>query len=254
MISHSEKRYNYQELVLKRKKSRKCDAFGFKNQSDFPDFDTNEIGNFSTWANDLDADIVIVGQDYCNTEIFKRDHGKIQLGPLDDPEILKQWDTATNFYLWKLLKSIGRDIGVPKDGKTKKNGIFLTNVVVDLKDGVMNASIPQKVYNYSGEDYLRPLVKIINPRMVIALGTGASRSLLNLYKDDHAENKFYKSKPFGDIFNHGYFSTGNGKMRLFPVYHPGPLGQANRKNREKDKSLTGFERMITDWADLLNFL
>ena len=71
----------YQELVKLRKACRACEGFEYRNQSVLG-YDTGEIGNFTTWANDLNADLMIVAQDYCDAKTYLEDHGLIQKAPL----------------------------------------------------------------------------------------------------------------------------------------------------------------------------
>jgi len=107
------KKERYNQLVEKRKADNICEAYSYRNQSFYKDYDSDEIGNYSMWANDLDADLMIVAQDYCDWETFKKCRGLIQSTVLNEPNELKGWETKTNYYLWQLLKSIDRDIGLP---------------------------------------------------------------------------------------------------------------------------------------------
>ena len=76
----------YQALVNLRKKCRACEVLDYKNQSvlndrDGRNFDTEEIGNLTTWANDLNADLMVVAQDFSNQEIYLRDLAVLNRGP-----------------------------------------------------------------------------------------------------------------------------------------------------------------------------
>jgi hypothetical protein len=242
----SEKQRAYAALVQKRKSDRFGNQYGFKNQVEVG-FEKDEIGNYSTWANDLDADLLVVAQDYADVETYKRDEGQVQRREFEDPENIGQWDTPSNYFLWKLLHSIGRNIGLPNS--PIRAGVFLTNAVLDLKPDSMSQAVRQAMYHHSGEKFLKPLIDIIQPKFVVALGVGASRALLSLYKESNPENTLYKNKSMQAIFRHGPFTLVSGKTMLYPVYHPGRLGQIGRKRIEQNGK-SGLELMVGDWKSL----
>jgi hypothetical protein len=239
------KKQKYQSLVAKRKADKSMAKHGYINQSDFPEFDSNEIGNYSMWANDLDADLMVVAQDYCDIDSFPRCEGLVQNKPFKNPENIKEWETKTNYYLWKLLKSIGRDIGLPHN--PKKAGVFLTNAIVDLKPGNMTAKLHRKVSDYSGVTYLKPLIDIVEPKKIVALGREATASLLRLYstRENGFSNKANQS--FKQVFREGEFTIRNGETTVYPMYHPGLQGQSGRGQIEENKDKSGFELMVEDW-------
>lgn len=63
------KRERCQALVQKRKQCRLCR--GVTNCSEFPQ-DSDQIGPWSLWHGDLDADILLVGQDWGDVDLFNK--------------------------------------------------------------------------------------------------------------------------------------------------------------------------------------
>lgn len=245
------KKDQYIQLVQKRKSDNYSHEFGYKNQSIFPDFDHEEIGNFTMWANDLDAHIMVIAQDYCNVETFQKCKGLIQEKPFQDANNIKEWEVPTNYFLWQLLKCLNRDIGLPIKGQTKQSGVFLTNAVLDLKPGKMSAKNKNKVNHHSGENYLKPLVSIIEPLHIITLGVLATQSLLKLYADETPAYKSKSSQSMTKLFEEGSFAIRNGATTVHPVYHPSRLGQSGRCRIETSKSMDGFSLMKKDWGQIL---
>lgn len=247
------KKNEYQNLINKRKTCILCKANHFKNQSE-TDYDFDEIGNWTTWSNNLDADIMIVGQDYSDTFTFERDKGVIEVKELNDSSLANEYTTVTNYYLRELTKLIGYDIGIP----TKKSNakVFLTNSVLCLKHGeldekarVMSKSIPTSVYKKCGTEFLKPTIEIVQPRVIVTLGATATKAVINAYSDDIDNSKKLLASSFSTIFKDGKIIIKNTNSIIFPVYHTGMLGQNNRKkNDESEKS--GFELMKEDWLKI----
>tara|TARA_R110001592_G_scaffold52689_2_gene161647 strand:- start:946 stop:1710 length:765 start_codon:yes stop_codon:yes gene_type:complete len=248
------KKTQYQLLVQKRKSCFDCKELtgGFVNQS-CTDFDTNEIGNFSMWANNLDAEVVIIGQDCSNQETFNNDEGEIQ--PINDKwkngDEINKYATITNYYLRELTKELGLDLGLPTEQSNNK--IFLTNAVLCLKNGGMNASIPKGVYKTCGENFLKPLIEIIKPKAIITLGKTATEALILAFNDKINNSKEISKKSFKEIFKTGKFKIEGQNIYVFPVYHPGRFGQMNRKKGVNTDG-TGFDLQKEDWKVIKGFI
>jgi len=257
------KAVKYQELVTKRKACDVCERdHCYLNQSvlrseEGESFDTDEIGNFSTWANDLNADLMIVAQDFSDKKTFVQHHGRIQLEPLAEDARVGQYSTATNFYLRELTKSIDRDIGLPPSeiGSPTRNthkGIFTTNAVLCMKPGnKMNAANPVGCVEKCGRNFLKPLIDdVIRPKAIVTLGAVATMSVLSLYTEQELA-KLLRST-FREIFfkakDHPINLTSDG-LRLFPMYHPGWQGRSNRKRAEKSTE-EGWDLMKKDWKEI----
>jgi hypothetical protein len=159
----------------------------YRNQSEFVDIlDADHIGNFSTWTHDLNAKVVIVGQDYADVKTYKRDQGRLQLSPITVDAPVASWSTETNFRLRQLVLELGLDIGSPSAG-SGNSGVFLTNAVLCLKPEPMTAPNPAKVYANCAERFLYETIKLVEPRAVLALGLQATRVTLRAHSNANPE-------------------------------------------------------------------
>jgi uracil-DNA glycosylase family 4 len=171
------KQGEYSSLVENRKNCKLCsNNLNFINPANvLPNnqYDSNEIGPWTLWQNSLNAKILIVGQDWGSENDFK-----VQMG--------KDKDGDTNSNLGKLCASIGIDLDPPtKNIKNQK--LFFTNQVLCLRNN-SNVSLDKKenweVCKKCGENYLKPLIEIIKPEVIIALGKFAFKNIAELYGSD----------------------------------------------------------------------
>ena len=156
------KKVKYQRLVQLRKQCRDCPDL--VNPSPSP-YDSTQIGPWSRWQGNLEAELMIVGQDWGTTTYFLKWEGIDQCK-----------GNPTNDNLRRLLRSIGIDIGPP--GVDQEGQIFLTNVILCLKEGTLQAPVKEMWATRCGEKFLRPLIEIVEPRVVVALGERSFRAAL----------------------------------------------------------------------------
>ena len=217
-----QKKKNYTTLVKKRKDCNLCNDLC--NPSEFPQFDTSEIGPWSLWHNDLDADVLLVGQDWGGVDYFIKHKGR------------DEDSNPTNNNLVTLFRSIGISIEGPESGK-KNSRLFFTNIILCLKKGGLTSPIQQKYATRCCSHFLVQLIDIIRPRVVIALGKFAYESIVKSYN--------LKIFPFRDAVEclEGFQIRKN--IRLFPVYHCGARGwNINRKG----------PMQIEDWGKIKKYL
>ncbi|MFZ1693319.1 MAG: hypothetical protein WAT74_08995, partial [Flavobacteriales bacterium] len=94
-----------------------------------------------------------------------------------------------------------------------------TNAVMGLKDGTMSANFKDRWLKESRDEFLAPLLGIIQPKVIIAIGAKATLSLGELF-----------SFPVGshlEMVNSSPIRTNAGPL-VFPVFHTGGLGLRNR--------------------------
>ena len=216
----------YNSLVRQRKKCRSCRGLVNPAVYEGGKFDSSEIGPWSLWQGDLNAKIMIVGQDWGDKAYFTKWKGADQ--PSGNP---------TNSNLQKLLHQLHIDIKGPRE--TQEHKIFLTNLILCLKDGGLQAPIQDEWLTNCCEEFFRNLVELIRPRVVLALGKRVSEAILNLYEIPHRKtwtlNQLMQSGPF-NLFDTTY---------LFPVYHCGASGV----NRNRS-----FEDQNTDWKKVADWV
>lgn len=254
----------YEKLVRDRKGCELCkDKYGYLNQSVLlsdtgESYDTNDIGNLSTWANDLEADLLIVAQDFSDAGTFKRDKGRIQLVELTEESPSSKYSTVTNFYLRELTKTIGRDIGLPPNTITtseskKSKRIFLTNAVLCMKPGIMDSPVSMPCVSTCANLFLRKQIELVNPKAVVTLGSVPAMAVINLFPQVAFDLTGLK---FGNIFlKHQWepISLTKDGLMLFPMYHPSRQGQWQRKRIEPGPE-RGLDLMKKDWKRLGAYL
>lgn len=160
----------YKTLVTKRKNCRICSESGLTNPAcvDSGIYDSDQIGPWSCWQGNLNADIMVVGQDWGDVAYFLKWKG------FDDPS-----GNPTNTNLQRLLRQFGIAIKPPQE--PQEHSVFFTNIILCLKDGGLQAPIKDEwLANCSG-NFFRPLVDIVKPKIILALGKRVSETILDLY-------------------------------------------------------------------------
>src|SRR5438874_11897421 len=117
--------------------------------------------------------LLVVGQDFGNVGYFVRCRGR------DEP------NNKTNDNLYKLLTAAGinvkhpsqRDLGAP---------VFLTNSILCIKEGAMNAPIRSSWVDACCEQHLRPLIRLLRPPVVVGMGGAGWRAVRRVFALDHA--------------------------------------------------------------------
>src|SRR5262245_27360720 len=129
MSVNPERKTAYDGLVRERKACRACEretenGRGLVNPSvcDAGRYDSDHIGPWSRWQGQLDATVMVVGQDWADVGTFERCQGRDDLEGPPNP---------TNTTLLQLLRSAGVDCTPGGDGG--RGPVFLTNAILCLK-------------------------------------------------------------------------------------------------------------------------
>jgi uracil-DNA glycosylase len=214
----------YKTLVNQRKQCSLCADHSMTNSSSL-NFETNNIGKWSDWQDSLDAKIIVVGQDWGTVKYWNDNKG------------IDAENNKTNETLRQLLMILGYDIGTVFS-PIKHKDLFFTNTVLCLKSGNMSSPVPAKVYSNCSTIFLKPLLNAISPRYIIALGSKAYESILVSngvkQKDISKISTICGGQPI---------KLDNGQF-LFPVFHCGGLGLANRQ--------IGLQ--FEDWKNIKEFI
>ena len=80
-------------------------------------FDSDSIGSWSDWQGNLNAPVMLIGQDWGDVAWFVREKGR------------PTHTSRTNTTLLKLFDSIGLDIKLPKD-TIRPGSLFFTNAIL----------------------------------------------------------------------------------------------------------------------------
>lgn len=219
-----DKRERYQELVLDRKGCGECSDL--VKPSSFPVLDSDHLGPWSRWQGKLDADIVVVGQDWGTVSYFRENAG------IDEP------GSNTNEPLRELLSEIGYEIPAFTPACNGSGPIFLTNAILCLKAGDMQSKVRDTWWRSCSRRFLRRTLDLIQPRVVVALGQVPFRAIAASY------GVKIPSQLGVAVDNPTGYALGN-EVRCFPVFH------CSRGRRHLNRS---FEQQRADWQRIARFL
>jgi len=219
-----EKKTRYANLVAKRKAFKFMD--GLTNPSNTL-FDKEYLEPWSQWQGNLDASIVVVGQEFCDLKTFNKVGGTVE----QKPDV---FEYPSNRNLVEYFRLLDIELGHPMS-PNRGNPVFFTNAVMGLKDGSMSSNFKNSWLKESRDVFLIPLLEIIQPRVIIAIGTKATATLGKIYGFPvESHSKMVTTSPI---------HTKSGPL-VFPVYHTGGLGLANRRK----------DLQIEDWKNIKKYL
>ena len=195
----------YRELVGKRKLCSKCRGLYNPHCINGGKWDSEEIGPWSLWQGNLDAEVLVVGQDWGDISYFTKWRGR------DEP-----FNNPTNENLQELLKIIGIEIRKPLE--PQDNIVFFTNVILCLKDGGLQGTVKNEWFKNCSQAFFLPLIDIISPKVIVSLGKKVSESIFDLYGVSYSKNIV-----FSKTLKNAPYQLSNSTV-LFPVYHCGARG------------------------------
>ena len=159
----------YRALVEERKTCTRCMSLGLTNPAmeELCHLDSDQIGPWTRWQGDLDADIMVVGQDWGDVTSFKLQSG------VDN-------DSRTNRMIRELLAYVGIKVSAPP-ASSRESKVFVTNSVLCLKDGDCQSPVSRHWYINCGPNFLRPQIEIVRPKVVVAMGEWAYRTIMQAF-------------------------------------------------------------------------
>jgi len=215
------KKEQYRRLVKKRKAHPFSEGLLNPSEIENGKYDKDDqLGPWSRWQGNLDASILLIGQDWGNIDYY-----------LDN----KGYDTdhnPTNQNLVELFASIGINIGIPSKPNFSAP-VFFTNTILGIKkNGNMSAKVRKAWAKESAELFLAPLIEIICPKTIITLGGHAYGEIARIYD--------LSVLPLRELINTNPIRVG--EKEVYAMYHCGGLGLANRN----------FQLQKGDWARIEN--
>jgi DNA polymerase len=142
-----------------------CSALENPSRCEQGHYDSRHIGPWSQWQGHLNAELMVVGQDWGDTNYFIKNHG------------LEAQRNPTNNMLRELLGSIGIDVGLPHDCRNDGR-VFLTNFILCLKTtGGLQGNVKNEWFSNCGSAFLLPLIEFVGPKVLVCLGARAWRSV-----------------------------------------------------------------------------
>jgi hypothetical protein len=219
-----EKQQAYKSLVQKRKSFQFAELLN-PSEIEGGRYDCDHVELWARWLGNLNSKIMLVGKDFGGKAFFLKYKGGC------DPK------SVTNLNLIKLFASIGISIGTPSMPE-KDAPVFLTNAIfgiidTDRKGGNRISSLSK---SESAREFLRPLISIVEPRVIIAMGKEAYECVCYASRVDH-------SRSMRLAVENGPVELPNSKL-LFPVFHCGGLGVANRP----------LKKQMEDWRRIASHL
>ena len=157
---------DYETLVAARKACRICverSAGRLRSGAEFA-FDPEVVSLWELWLGHKRPKLLLVGQDFGNVDYFVRNRGR------DDP------GNKTNANLWRLLGEAGIRARHPRELDTE-TPVFLTNSVLCLKEGPMNAAVRASWVDTCTERHLVPLLGWLHPPVVVGMGSCGWRAV-----------------------------------------------------------------------------
>ena len=233
MSSIKEKQQEYQALVNSFKKQQFSDPqllnpFSIEGVK----YDYKILNPWNLWHGNLNAEILLIGQDWGDLTAFKKIFTKDGWVP--------EKKNPTNEKLKELFSCIGYNIGAPDSFASLEYRylpLFFTNAILGIKrhkeieeKPVSAMSIKNDWFDEMGI-YLIGLISIIEPKAIIVMGDPAYKLLQITY--DYLPKFKYAGEA---IDNNGKYPPINGS-KVFRVAHCSALGLANRS----------MEKQRQDW-------
>ena len=216
----------YSALVSCRKACTACAGLSNVASYEAGAFDSAEIGPWTRWQADLDARVMVIGQDWGDRSAFVRQKG------------VDVDSSATNQVLRELLASVGLELSPPQSGQPpERRGVFLTNAILCLKAGGAQADVLNAWFDTCGVRFLKPQIELVNPPVVVCLGERAYRAVLRAFG--------IRPRPFRQAVDAGDFERLPHGSVVVPVYHCG---------RRILNTHRGLSAQFNDWRRVANAL
>ncbi len=212
---------DYHALVEQRKACRSCQGLTNPAACSNGSYDRDQIGPWSLWQGNLDEKVVVIGQDWGDVKYFEDNRG------FDKP------GNPTNEKLRLLLNSVGLSIGEPTSLASGGGPLFFTNAILCLKQGGMQSKVQPAWFRNCGIRFLRPMIDLVQPKIVITLGERAYQAVSIAY--DQKVLKFRQTVEHES----GYLLRPD--LLSFPVYHCG--ARTLRIDRCWDQQLADWARI-----------
>ena len=230
----NQKSSRYIKLVNKRRACRLCEGLGVRNPSTCSkgEFGSQNIGPWTGWQGNLDAELMIIGQEWDGHLNFIESKGQGQ-------------DSApTNSRLVALLRSVGIEISLPSQqsirGMISQGELFFTNAALCLREGraseneKQSKTPPDLCFRNCATFFLRPQIELIRPRVIVTLGLIPYRAVLRAFG-------LKPKKLLSEAVSQADPVILNKNSLLFPAYHPGAWSR--RRNRSLDLQMEDWKKI-----------
>ncbi len=244
------KKDEYEKLVQDVATCKKCDQVKLKNKSTtielIHDEYRIEINLWAHWQGNLDADILVIGQDWGRIN-SKEDatYWRNKKPYLTTDKTSKEYSITDNNLQKLFLQSLGIDISISNDK------VFFTNSVQCYKTGSLSNKTSDKWHQWCNELFVKRLIHIIKPKIIIPIGQKALNGLKycgtifdannNLLNDNYFNMKFANIVDNGFLKLKSDYKNENIEMFVCPVFHCGAM--SCNLNRKYDKQLEDWDKI-----------
>ena len=238
------KRYNQLVSDVDHFDSKMLSEINLETFSNHYRSDLKEINLWSYWQggrSHLDADILLVGQDFSGLEGDNPilDYQKDRFDYLKD---IAGYSTTDNN-----LCELFAELGFPdlRNNRNTYRQLFFTNFVPWYRKNMeRNSGGFDPKWIAPSLPFFKRLVEIIEPRVILCLGLEIFIAVLK------AGGKSHKCGGYNAVIESGAveIEIGAVKSAVYPLAHPGSLGTSNRKRGTSEKD--GLSLQKADWRKI----
>lgn len=193
----------------------------YRRLGDYAGFECDFVSPYSKGAHNLDADVMILLQDWSSDEALSRSKGPSEHGR--DPGL------PTNRNLDNLLGAV---LGL------QLSDTYATNLFPYIKPGGLSSRIPFEDLVYAAKKFALPQVRIVAPKLVVCLGKNTFNAIRVAADEPRCRDM---SEAIDSPFE---ADLGSGRRAaVWAQAHPGVLGQNNRNRSHPGRTLEDWQRM-----------
>ena len=182
-------------------------------------FDPQVVSYWSQWLGHPIPKIVVVGQDFSDYGYFTRNRG------VDEP------NNITNDNLRLLFEQAGLFVGKAPH-RDVNSPVFLTNSILCLKNGLMNAKIKERWVKSCSTHHLEPLLSQLRPPLIVGMGRHGWAAVRQALKLRNTPERISEAA--------GCSWSAPGGQQVFAVGHCSGLGLVNRP----------WQEQVADWRKI----
>lgn len=195
------------------------------------DTDCPYVNRWNLWHGNLDADIMLIGQDYGQ----KEDGKAIEVCSWSDKR------DPTNAKLKELFNDV-LDIDLDANDAS----LFFTNMANCYRKKRTSGGMHSGWLPICANKYMERLIRIIRPKIIIVLGRNTFEALhcmenlpVKCLRDKSSDREDYAEM----ISHHYQIILDDTVIEVFPVYHPGANAKRNRP----------FDQQVEDWKRISEY-
>ncbi len=215
-VSNAKSKMRALLALAKKRKATRFDGYDCIGDFYGGRYECNHVSPWTKSGRDVDAKVMVVGQDWVGSDVLKRD-------PPDEHVVKYGFDPKfpTNYNLDAFLK---RHFGLSRED------CYLTNLFAFIKPGHASANIPLADLTESARKFTLEEIRIVSPHLVICLGLRTFCALARAAGEDEPRNM---KEAISSPFNYA-------DSTIHCVAHTGAFGMNNR----------GPDQVKADWRKL----